>query len=165
MISGCRFDEGALSAIHVAPDVAGGPAANSVNIEDSLISGNNTHSADGIVLIGVQQVSITDTVISWSSLGLVAVDLRGCGDVDLDDLRLLATSMQTVKADAATRNLLVKDCQIGNLQSVAMSTLVESDGLPAIPVLTIAQRERSTPTGDGLDDLELRHLQSAGPHP
>ena len=135
--------------------MAGGPAANSVNIEDSLINGNNTQSADGIVLIGVQQVSITDTVISWSSLGLVAVDLRGCGDVDLDDLRLLATSMQTVKADAATRNLLVKDSQIGNLQSVAMSTLVESDGLPAIPVLTIAHAQRSTLTGDGLDDLEL----------
>ena len=140
-IEDCRFDGGAVSALIVAPGAAGGLVARSVDIEDSLIDGGDVASSPAILLSGVQQVRISRTMVGWSSGATVALDLQACGNVELDDLQLLDPTMQTVEADAATLSVVVNNSQIGDLESLALSTLVQSGGLPSLPVMTSAQRD------------------------
>lgn len=114
-----RFDEGAFPQVRI--DAGDGQRIDRAVIEDCNVNVSPASNGLGMLVSGVDHVSVRRMRFGWGNGSSVAIRVQDCDVVELEHVKAVAGSPRII-ADAATKYIHLRDCVYGTLESSAECT-------------------------------------------
>lgn len=114
----CRFDEGGFPQVRI--DAGTGQRIDRAVIEDCNVNVSPASNGLGVLVSGVDHVTVRRTRFGWGNGNSIAIRVSDCDVVEFEHVKAVAGSPRII-ADAATKYLHLRDC-IGTVESNAACT-------------------------------------------